>query len=1183
MYLKSLEVTGFKSFPEKTVLKFSPGITAVVGPNGCGKSNLLDAVRFALGEQSVKLLRGGRMDDFIFNGTARRKALNFAEVTLVFDRADRYLPLEYQEVAVTRRLYRTGEGEYFLNKHSCRLKDITELFLDTGIGTETYSLIGQGRVERLINARPEERRELFAEAAGIHKYKQRKKEASYKLGEMKGNLLRVTDLLAELESQSVILSKAAARAKEYKALYGKLQNLEKKIYLQRWAAKASQLQKIESNRQKTGIHLTEQKNKLKKLDEEKRLIADRENRAVRKLEEYRDLYRGKEGSSAQLQNKLNLMQEQKKHIQEKSAAQAAACQEVKERLAGLERTLQKDREELQKIRREQEQLGKKAAAFKAERQALQGGQDLVYLKELRACRAEKDLRAATLRQLLKSLGQRGDELCAGLENIRRQEEQKKSAREGLQKTKDELRAALEKIKGEQADWEQDCRLGEQRCADLRLQKKELQEQLQKIEKEQQIKSARLKYLQESEEYFSLYSRGVQAVMQAAAKNMLSGILGPAANLIGVPAELEKAVETALGAKLQFIIVESDVSAREAINFLKKNKAGKATFLPLDLLRVTAKKAPGFLAGEFLGVASELVEAAPRCKKVVDYLLGYILVAGNLEAALKLARNNRAGWRIVTLDGEMITPGGAISGGYQPRERSGFLERKRELKGLEKDIIALKKQIEQQNGDLQALAGNLKKFTSFLAETNQRLRVAAEETIKVNSALQRITAEKNRVAQECAALEQEKNMLRAQHSEFVTKQNAVKKEYTALKESLAAIKVELENVGSKVHAAEEQFKKVERELVEIRIRFAALQEKESSLQEIILKQVREKEHLQELVASLEQEETRLQEELQETGIQESELQNTLEHEKRALQKLKELRAQQQNILQLCHREKEELGQILVREQKLLEKHERRTRGLDAEQIRLEEAGRYLEENLRERFMFNPEEDVLPREQAVIPEEDLLQEKELVEKELARMGAVNPGAVEEFAQLQKRIKFLAEQRADLLAGEKGMQKLIAELDEYMEEQFLQALQGIGDHFADVFIKLFNGGQAFLKLSDTENVLAAEIEINAQPPGKKMQNISLLSGGEKALTAVALLFALLKHKPVPFCILDEIESSLDENNLAKFVNFLRKYDGGTQFIMITHRRRTMEEADFLYGVTMEEQGISKVVSLNLVEKVG
>ncbi|MGI6308761.1 MAG: chromosome segregation protein SMC [Dethiobacteria bacterium] len=1184
MYLKSLVVTGFKSFPEKTILEFSPGITAVVGPNGCGKSNLLDAVRWALGQQSVKLLRGGRMEDLIFSGTANRKALNFAEVSLIFDRADRYLPLEYQEVAITRRLYRSGEGEYYLNNTSCRLKDITELFLDTGIGTETYSLIGQGRVEQLINARPEERRELFEEAAGIHKYKQRKKEAGTRLEEMKGNLLRITDLLAELESQRASLAEAAARAEEYKVLYSKLQNLEKKIFLQRWRKKVLLLQKINNERQKTGSCLVKKKDNLEKLRRKTRTVEEQANKAAQKVEEVNELCQEKKGISARLQGKLNLIKEQKKYTEEKSSLKETACQEVEGRMAGLEKTLQNNREELRNVRREQEQLGEKAAAFKAELQELQRGQDLAYLKALREHQAEKNLHKVALKQFLKNNSLRGQELRASLDHLQKREENKRGSLEALQKAESEQLVALERIKWEQADQDKEYKLLEQRCADLRSQREEQKEYLQKTEKDLQKKSARLKYLQEGEEYFSLYSRGVRAVMQAAAKNSLQGIFGPVANLLSVPTELEKAIEVALGAKLQFIVVADDSSAREAIEFLKASKAGKATFLPLNLLRVAVKKTPGSsLSQEFLGVASRLVEAAPQCKKAVDYLLGYILVSRNLEAALKLARNNKAGWRIVTLDGEMITPGGAISGGYQPKERSGFLERKRELRDLEKEIGVIKKQTEQQGKDLQVLAGNLEKLVNRLAEAGRQQRNLAEKKIKMHGDFQRITAEKNRTASECAELEQEKNALEDKYSKFVTEETARKKEYAALEESLATIEVELENASSKVYTSEEQFKKVEQELVEIRIRFAALQEKESSLQEILLRQVQEKEHLQGLIASLAQEKTKLWEELQELNARESEVQSALEKEKSALVQLEELGEQQRRALKSCRQGKEELSLKLAREQKSLESYERRARRLDIERIRLEEAGRYLEENLRERFMFSPEKDVSPQGQVTAPEESLIREKELLEEELSRIGEVNLGAIEEYARLQKRINFLVEQQEDLLQGEKGMQKVLAELDEYMEEQFLQALQSIENHFLDVFTTLFGGGQAFLKLTDPENALAAEIEIIAQPPGKKLQNISLLSGGEKALTAVALLFALLKHKPVPFCILDEIESSLDESNLAKFINFLRQYTGGTQFIMITHRRRTMEEADFLYGVTMEEQGVSKVVSLNLIEKVG
>lgn len=1184
MYLKSLEITGFKSFAERTRLEFSPGITAVVGPNGCGKSNLLDAVRWALGEQSVKLLRGGRMEDLIFNGTANRKALNFAEVTLIFDRADQCLPLDYQEVAVTRRLYRSGEGEYYLNKTPCRLKDIFELFLDTGIGTETYSLIGQGRVEQLINARPEEHRELFAEAAGIHKYKQRKKEAGRNLEEMKGNLLRIADLLAELQSQSSFLAEAAARAKEYQSRSTKLENLEKKIFGQRWGEKTHLLQKINAERQKIDSLFVEKKSRLAELSRQVKTLEEQENSLSQQMEENNALWQTKKGTHTRLQGRLSLIQGQKKNIEEKISWQEISCKEVEERGAGLEGTLQKNKEELESIQAEQEQLGEKAALFKAALQELQGGQDLAELKILRERQSEKKLQKVALQQFLKNSSLRSQEFQVSLERLTEREKEKRSSLEALQRAEKELTAVLERIKWDQQAQDREYKLLGQRSAELRRQREEQQVHYQQLENEWQKKSARLKYLQEGEDYFSLYSRGVRAIMQAAAQNALQGIYGPIANLLSVPPTLEKAIEVALGAKLQFIIVADDSSAREAIEFLKANKAGKATFLPLNLLKVGGKKIPGSpLPREFLGVASQLVEVAPQFRKAVDYLLGYILIARDLETALKLARNNREGWRIVTLDGEMITPGGAISGGYQPVERSGFLERKRELKDLAKEVAASKIQIEQKSGELQALAGKMETLANSLAEAGRQQRALAEKEIKSRGDFQRITAEISRMAGECTELAQEKKERAEQYRRLKVEETAKEKEHAALKESLAAIEVDLKKASGKVFAAEQQYKKVEQDLVEIRIRFAALQEKESSLQEIILKQVQEKEHLQGLRINFIEQQAKLQKELQRLKTEENGIKTTLEKVQNALDQLEGQAEQQKSALMSCRLQKEELSIKLASEQKFLERYERRRQNLRIELIRLEEARKYLEENLREKFKFSPEEDIALPGETVVPEEDLIREKELLEEELSQLGEVNLGAVEEYARLQKRITFLNAQQEDLLQGEKELQKVLAELDEYMEKQFLQALQSIESNFLDIFSKLFGGGQAFLKLTDPANVLTAGVEIIAQPPGKKLQNISLLSGGEKALTAIALLFALLKHKPVPFCVLDEIESSLDDHNLAKFINFLRKYAGDTQFIVITHRRRTMEEVDFLYGITMEEQGVSKVVSLSLIEKVG
>lgn len=1184
MYLKSLEITGFKSFPEKTKLKFSPGITAVVGPNGCGKSNLLDAVRWALGEQSVRLLRGGRMDDLIFSGSSGRKALNFAEVTLVFDRADRFLPLDYREVAVTRRLYRSGEGEYYLNKTPCRLRDILDLFLDTGIGTETYSLIGQGKVERLINARPEDHWELFAEAAGIHKYKQRKKEASRNLEAMSGNLLRVEDLLAELQGQLPFLAAAAARAKEYRGCRARLDSMEKKIFRLRWEENERLLQKLNAEQKKMDRLLREIQSGLTELGREISAKEEQENSLSLEMENSGALYRVGKESCTQLQGKLDLIREQKKNIGEKSALQEKSIKEVAERQTGLAGTLQENKRELKGIQVEQEQLGKKAAVLNDTLRKLQEGRDFTGLKVLRKRLVEKNMQMAALQQFIKNSSRRGQEFQMSMERLAEREKEKKNALKTLESAEKELCTRLEKIEWEKQDQVHEYDLLEQHHAVLYKQQEERQSLNRRLEKEWQKKNARLKYLQEGEEYFSLYSRGVRAVMQTAHRDALPGIHGPVADLLSTPPKLERAIEVALGAKVQFIVVTDDSAARAAIEFLKEKKAGKATFLPLNLLRTGGRKMPGAsLPRKFLGVASQLVEIAPQFKKVADYLLGYILIAEDLEAALKLARSNREGWRIVTLDGEMITPGGAISGGYQPVERSGFLERKRELKDLAEEVASLKQQIERESDELQVLGDKMADLAKNIQEAGRQQRLSAENEIKIRADHQRVVAEIKRVGGETTELIQERKELEAQFRRFRAEEKGKKEEYAALKESLVAIEADLEKAGGEVSATEQQCKKIEQGLVEIRIRLAALQEKESSLQEIIFKQVQEKEHLQKLEAGFAEQKGILQKKLQELKAEEREIEAALEKERVALAQIEEDIQQQKNALKSSRRQREELNVEFTHAQKLRERYEQRRHNLRIEHTRLEEARRYLMESRREKFDFCPEEDPALHEKVDLPEKELLKEKEILEEKISRLGEVNLGAAEEYARLQERIAFLQTQKEDLVQGEKELQKVLATLDGHMEKQFRQALQDIESNFLDIFSKLFGGGQAFLRLTEPENVLTAGVEIVARPPGKKLQNISLLSGGEKALTAIALLFAFLKHKPVPFCILDEIESALDDHNLAKFVNFLRKYAGDTQFIVITHRRRTMEEVDYLYGITMEEQGVSKVVSLSLIEKVG
>ncbi len=1186
MYLKSLEITGFKSFAEKIELNFSSGITAVVGPNGCGKSNLVDAIRWALGEQSVRIMRGTKMDDFIFNGTSGRKPLNYAEVSLIFDRADRFLPVDYQEIALTRRVFRSGEGEYFLNKIQCRLKDITELFWDTGIGTETYSLIGQGRIEQMINARPDERRELFEEAAKIHRYKQKKKESRARLDEMEQNLLRIEDLLAELKSQEEDLSEAAALAGRYRDLSSRLQEIEKKIACNRWRDNKSILEKLKIEKQKIEDDLQEKNKNLVMLEERLREIIVKESAKIEEKEKLKGFFDLAKAERESLASKLRLLQQQKKYLDEKNEAKEEACREVDDRIFGLQETMRKNEAELKNVLLEQEELGRKAANIKDRLTQLQAGRNIINLEGLRQKKTECNFKKVSLEQSLEADRLRFNELAERKKELEGILKVAAGDLQKLQNTRNEIEALLHRYELEREDKEEKSRILRQRLQDLEEQKKVRKDSLDVLEIELEKKNARLKYLKESQDSYDYYGGGVRAIMRASAQSPLlnKGIYGPVADLINVPSGLEKALEAALGARIQFIVVRDDEIARRAIEYLKKNRSGKATFLPLNLLKAPGKRELPSASGEdFLGVASQLVKVHQQYKKAVDYLLGRILVLKSLEAALKLARDNRGGWTIVTLDGEVVSPGGAISGGYHSRERTGFLGRKREIKSVESDILGIKKKQKNMETELEEFSNHLRGVENDLIDLDLLGRKLENERIRLQSDLERTSAEILRIEQETKHLKGEKAKLIAKQDSLKQQMVAKEKELQVLEDTLFVIAADLEKMNSIVRVDEEQVKELEKELVEIRVRFSALQEKESSLQEALGRQAEEKERLELLAARLLEEKSRLIEEARELDAEETVTKAEFEKAKGEVQKIEELIYLLRKELSYLKEEKESSSSDLQKGQKALEKNERRLQNLSLELIKAEEAGKYLEEQLLEKFNLDPQGDLISLVSVGDTEKQLKEKKTVLEEQIAALGEVDSGVVEEYERLQRRIAFLEEQKEDLLKGEKGVKRVLAELDRHMKKRFTEALSAIEKNFHDIFRKLFGGGQAFLKLTYPEDVLESGIEIIAQPPGKKLQSISLLSGGEKALTAIALLFALLQYRPVPFCVLDEIDSALDESNLERFVQYLKKYSDNTQFILITHRRKTMEEADVLLGITMEEQGVSKVVSLDLNKKAG
>ncbi len=1182
MYLKSLEIIGFKSFFEKIELKFSQGITAIVGPNGCGKSNLVDAIRWALGEQSAKSMRGTKMEELMFNGTAQRKALNFAEVSLVLDDVDKSLPLDYTEVAITRRMYRSGEGEYYLNKTSCRLKDILELFWDTGIGTETYSLVGQGRVEQIINARSEERREIFEEAAEIHKYKQKKKETGSRLEEMKRNMIRLEDLLAELKDRKNHLSQAADQAGKYREIQSQLQERELKLFELRRVMNESSIAKVTGELERLEVLLQDKKINLQNLTERLGVLVQDEARAFQEVEEKQKSFQQRRTEVEELRHTCGLVQEQKKFARERSILKEEAFQEVQLRLEGLEKTLLQNKEELQNVQKEQEYTGQKAINVQNRLKSLRSGSLLASREKLKEQLTELSSGGAVMEQSIQDNKLRCRELQERLSELQKKQENKRQEKGKWEKEEENSQGLLARLKTGQNDLEKEFQLREKYFQDLAHRCNAQKESYLRSIREMEKKNSRLKLLRENEEELTSYTGGVRAVMQASSHgSMLEGIFGPVAGLINVSQNFEKAVEVALGASVQFIVVEDDRAARKAIAYLKEKKAGRATFLPLNLLKTPHRREIPQIVDGFLGVASKVVTVPDKFKKAVEYLLGGVLLAENLEKALLILRKDRGGWRIVTLDGEMITPGGAISGGLQSGERSGFLQRKRELTILQEDIESFEKHLEDEKKELDK---NNKKLTELSEEINSldlKRKSMEKEVLEKQRLLETCRFERERIVNELKELEQDKNSLEVKYGLLKDQGQKSSFELEENRQMLEKLAKELAQTGQRVSQEEKESKKLEEELMEIRIKFSALQEKESSCQELVRRQSQEKERLSNLAGNLSAERAGALAEMNKLEVKQNELAQKLEKEKSELNLAEENLQRLSRELNLCRRNKEELEAGKEKEQRSLERFERRFYQFNLEKTQLVEENRYLKEHYMDKFGVDPPS--VARLKVDENEEQLQAERDSLAEQIAALGDVNMGAVEEYERLQERILFLENQQKDLSQGEKGMRKVMKELDQEMEKRFLQALHSIEKFFLDTFTGLFGGGQAFIKLLDPENVLESGLEIIAQPPGKKLQNISLLSGGEKALTAIALLFAVLRYKPAPFCVLDEIDSSLDDSNIERFIGFLKKYSGKTQFILITHRQKTMEEADVLYGVTMEEQGVSKVLSLNLTKKAG
>ena len=1083
MYLKSIEIQGFKSFANKTVLDFSPGITGIVGPNGSGKSNISDAVRWVLGEQKVKQLRGNSMQDVIFSGTALRRAQGYAYVSMCFDNADHALNLPYEEITVSRRLYRSGESEYRLNDAECRLKDIHELFYDTGIGKEGYSLIGQGQIDKILSGKAEERRALFDEAVGIVKFKRRKDISQKKLEEEQANMERIQDILSELEKQLAPLERQSGKAKNYLQLRDKLLLYEANLFL------------LEMKEAEKGLE--ELAEKIENLSYYQKEEEEKQNRLTQAF-----LAMEKEGDALEAEEQ-RIRQREEEYLSEKAEIERRISQ-LREDISGKESSKKHFQDQIEKLKEESSRLLGKMEDLAATLFAMQEqfSSLLPFSKDKSEVQLDIDFIRSTIKEAERTIQNcfennfafeeapklsKGEEENLGEQFLAFQEKE-----EELKKAKEAFQSLLQTMQGLSRELQEKRQELESEKSRLALQERAVENQ-----------SLRLDNLENLAERYEGFGNAVRFCMREKARE--KGLIGVVAELISVPKDYELALETVLGSGLQQLVCEDEGTAKRLIEKLKRERQGRASFLPLPSLRKNRDEKYDSLKKEagVIGVFADLIKVPDSCKGLENYLLSRVLLVKSMEEALSLEKKYHHSLRIVTLEGELLQAGGAISGGAY-KNNSSLMGRKREMEELKESIEKGK-------------------------EACNTIRKAVEEKVKAC----------NRLEQELSTKEEERHQQEKGISELELMLQA-------------KMQLEYQTLSTKTDFLTEQMHGYSDALEKLFAEKFDLEEAEKQSKESVLHQEEEILKLQEMLSDGEK---------------------AFSDRKESLQSIQEQKQKIAEKQKAYFAEKEKFAEAQLNQEK--------------EALRLENQKEKLEEQSAKSAQYILEEYGLQFSEVKQYYREELCEDPALSKEIQEMkgnirslGPINLDSIQQFEEVSERYSFLHQQVEDLLASEKSLQEIIADLDRGMRKQFHENFSKIQVEFNKVFRVLFGGGQGRLEMEEGEDVLESGIRIVAEPPGKKLQNMMQLSGGEKALTAISLLFALQSLKPSPFCLLDEIEAALDDSNVVRFAEYLHHLIKNTQFIVITHRRGTMERADRLFGVTMQEKGISTLVSVDLVE---
>ena len=1181
MYLKSIEIQGFKSFANKILFEFHNGITGIVGPNGSGKSNVADAVRWVLGEQRIKQLRGASMQDVIFAGTELRKPQGFAYVAITLDNSDHQLAIDYDEVTVARRLYRSGESEYRINGSSCRLKDISELFYDTGIGKEGYSIIGQGQIDKILSGKPEERRELFDEAAGIVKFKRRKVIAQKKLEDEKQNLVRVGDILTELEKQVGPLARQSEAAKKYLTLKEQLKVLDVNLFLMESETIRNQLEEVGKREnivsqdiEETARQSEEAKETYSRLEQE---LSDLETEMTSKREQLSqaEMEKGSlEGQINVLGEQINTEQMNADHIHARMEAIKKEREEKQKQLAEYEKEgsgiRSQEKDSSQGLHEAEERLRSQDEQIMLLDQRIEAGKgSMIDTLNERASLTAKEQRYEAM---LEQIQVRRSEVCQRLLRSKSDE----SAQEELLLAEQEKRKQSDQRMAELLTAQTVCEDGiESSSQEVRRITRSLHQQQQ----EYQTKSTRLESLRNLAERYEGYGNSIRRVMEV--RDRVHGIHGVVADLITTEKQYETAIETALGGSIQNVVTDSDQTAKQLIEYLKKNKYGRVTFLPLASIgqrggfsQPEALKEPGII-----GLASDLVSVRPEYQVLAKYLLGRVVVASTIDQAIQVAKKYRYSLRIVTLEGELLSAGGSMTGGAF-KNSSNLLGRKRELEELEeacKKTLAMTERLQEElavsEGDLKEKQEELERIKN--QEHEESLN---QNTFRLN--ISQLEDKREEIRDSAKDLNLENSQLEMQIRDIEGSRQKLAEDFAKLNQQNEQTGRDVEKLTGQMEQVRQARDSLTHELEEARLKQAGLKQQVDFVMENIRRVKEELRRLEEELGGLE------------SGTGDS---GRIIEEKR--RQIEELREQTQDAV----RRREAFGQqveelrirreAMAREQKDIftnrEELAARAGRLDKDLFRLQSQKEKLEEKLESHvnYMWSEYELTFTTAKALRdPQWTVISELrgriEELKNGIRALGNVNVNAIEDFKEISQRYEFMKTQHDDLVEAEKTLLQIIEELDTGMRRQFEEKFREIRNEFDRVFKELFGGGHGRLELMEGEDILEAGIQIIAQPPGKKLQNMMQLSGGEKALTAISLLFAIQNLKPSPFCLLDEIEAALDDSNVDRFAGYLHKLIKNTQFIVITHRRGTMVASDRLYGITMQEKGVSALVSVNLIE---